>query len=401
MRVGIDCRTILNPERGEAAGVGHYTYYLVKNLLALDRQTQYVLFFDYRMKREGTQEFQQPNVKIRYFPFSSYKKFLPFAYSHMLTAATLLRERLDIFHSPTTSVPLTYPKTTVVTVHDLAIYVNPSWFPSQIFSTRLLVPQSLKRARRLIAVSLATKRDLKSIFNVPSKKVSVIHEGVTTDKLNLRDKNVDVRRKFNLPQTYLLYVGTLEARKNLPGLIDAFALLWRTKPSLMASVKLVLAGNIGHKGDDVLEKIRGLGLQKQIRYIGYVTHNEKISLLRSAAIFVFPSLFEGFGLPVLEAMNLGTPVITSNRSSMPEIAQNAAVLVDPEDPVEIARAIERVLTNDKLRQTLREAGLKRAKAFNWRTTAAETLAVYRSVAREKLVAEAQREIGRGTKQRKR
>lgn len=400
MRVGIDCRTILNPDRGEAAGIGHYTYYLVKNILKEDRQNEYVLFFDFRMKREGTQEFQQGNVKIRYFPFSSYRKFLPFAYSHMLAAAALLKERLDLFHSPTTTMPLTYPKLTVVTVHDLAIYSNPSWFPSQIFSTRLLVPQALRRAKRVIAVSQFTKQELKNIFNVPSKKITVVYEGVSTEKIDLKDKNIDVRRKFGLPSKYLLFVGTLESRKNLPGLIDAYAALLKTKPNLLASLPLVLAGGIGFNGDDVLEKIRGLGLQHEVRYIGYVTHNEKLNLMAHATAFVFPSLHEGFGLPVLEAMNLGTPVVTSNITALPEVVANAALQLDPQNTAEIAAGIERILTDAKLRRQLTAAGLQRAKAFSWQTAARETIGVYKSLVKEKLVSEAQREIEGGRAGRK-
>lgn len=380
MRVGIDCRTILNPDRGEAAGVGHYTYYLVKNILALDRQTEFVLFFDFRMRREGTQEFQQPNVRIRYFPFSSYKKFLPFAYSHMLTAAALIKERLNVFHSPSTTMPLTYPKGVVVTVHDLAIFSNPSWFPQQIFSTRLLVPQTLKRARRIIAVSHSAKKDLEDIFNVPPKKIHVVYEGVTTDKLDLRDKHVDVRKKFGLPAKYLLFVGTLEARKNLPALIDAYAWILREVPALVKDTPLVLAGGTGFKGDDVLEKIRGMRLQSQVRYLGYVTHNEKINLISHALAFLFPSLHEGFGLPVLEAMNLGTPVLTSNVTSLPEIARDAALLVDPTDAGSLTDGLRRLLEDDALRRKLREKGLARAKDFSWRKTAEETLGIYRAVA---------------------
>lgn len=394
MRVGIDCRTILNPDRGEGAGIGHYTYYLVKNLLDLNRTTQFVLFFDYRMKREGTQEFHRPNVKICFFPFSSYRKFLPFAYSHMLTSAALLKERLDLVHSPTTSMPLTYPKPVVATVHDLAIFLNPGWFPSQVFSRRLLVPQTLKRARHLIAVSKSTKHDLEELFNVPARKVSVIYEGVDTHKFDLKDKHVDVRRKFKLPQRFLLYVGTLEPRKNLPGLIDAYYGLARAKPELLDDVPLVFAGAIGYQGDDVLEKIRGLQLQGRVKYLGYVTHNEKMNLIKAATAFIFPTFYEGFGLPVLEAMNLGTPVVTSKTSSLPELAGDAALLVDPSNPIALAAGVERILTDEDLRAHLRRAGLQRAKAFSWLQAARETHDVYQRVLRDKITREAAKEIGR-------
>ncbi|MBI3115028.1 MAG: glycosyltransferase family 4 protein [Candidatus Kerfeldbacteria bacterium] len=393
MRIGIDCRSILNPDGGEFAGVGHYTYYLVKHLIQLKTEHEFVLFFDYRMKREGTQEFEADHVKIRYFPFSQYKKFLPFAYSHMLRAAVLLTDRLDVYHSPTTAMPLTYPKTTVVTVHDMAIYENPSWFPTRVFSTKMLVPQTLKRARKIIAVSKFTKQETQNLFSVPSRKIVVVNEGVDTRLLDLKDRHTDVRKKFGLGKRFLFFVGTVEARKNLLGLIEAFDGLLKAKPELLGECQLVLAGAIGHHGEEIVEKIQALKLQKRIRYLGYVTHNQKLNLMKAATAFVFPSLYEGFGLPVLEAMNLGTPVVTSNVTALPELAGDAAVLVDPANTVDLAAGIERVLSDEKLRQTLRTKGLHRAKAYGWSLAARETVGVYESIPEEKLIEEARKETG--------
>ncbi len=203
MRIGIDCRTILNPGLGEAAGVGHYTFFLVKHLLEIDKENEYVLFFDSRMPDVG--EFEQANAKIWRFPFSQYKRFLPFGYSHMLIGAMILKNKLDVFHAPANVLPLSYRKPSVVTVHDLAIYKNPDWFPSQMFSTRLLVPQSLKVAKQIIAVSESTKRDIREIFHVPSTKVTVISEAPFVTPVNVKDRNVDTVKKFKLRQPYFLF----------------------------------------------------------------------------------------------------------------------------------------------------------------------------------------------------
>jgi glycosyltransferase involved in cell wall biosynthesis len=376
MRIGIDCRTILNPKSGERAGVGHYTYYLVKNLIKLDKKNEYVLYFDWRVT--DTKEFVQPNVKIKYFPFSQYNKFLPFAYSHMLITAYLMTEGLDVFHSPITSLPLTYPKKSIITVHDLAIYKNPAWFPSQIFSTKLLVPQSLRKADRIIAVSQSTKKDLKDIFNVADKKIKVVYEGAILDRIKVKNKSFDSLTKFKLGPKFILFIGTLEPRKNLVTLMRAYR-KFLDADGAFASYQLVLAGAKGFKHEEVFEEIRTQRLQKQVKYIGYVTQNQKLELLKKAACFVFPSSYEGFGLPVLEAMALGTPVITSSISSLPEVTGKAAILVNPEKELDIATALKKVIGNRTLQDTMRTKGIIQAHQFTWQRCAAETLKVYESL----------------------
>lgn len=376
MKIGIDCRTILNPKLGERAGVGHYTYYLVKNLIKYDKKNEYVLFFDWRFR--NMKEFEQPNVKVKNFPFSQYNKFLPFAYSHMLISAYLAKEGLDVFHSPISSLPLTYPKKEIITVHDLAIYKNPAWFPSQIFSTKLLVPQSLRKANKIIAVSESTKRDLKNIFNVAAKKVKVIHEGVVVQKFKMRSKKIDSLKKFMLWPKFILFIGTLEPRKNVVALIRAYKKLIERNLEFK-NYQLILAGNKGHKSSEVFDSIKAQKVGKQVKYIGYVTHNQKIELLKRAVCFVFPSSYEGFGLPVLEAMALGTPVITTNVSSLPEVAGKAALLIDPDKEQDITKALKRLLGDKQLQSRLKRAGLARAKEFSWEECAKETIEVYESM----------------------
>lgn len=380
MRIGIGCRTILNPTLGEGAGVGHYTYFLVKHLLDIDHDNEYVLFFDSRM--QDTAEFQKPNVTVRHFPFYQYKKFLPFSYSHMLITALLLKERLDVFHTPGGMLPLTYPKKSIVTIHDLAIYKNPAWFPDQIISTKLLVPQMIRNASHLIAVSKSTREDLRDIFNVPSGKMSIVHEAPFVTPINLKDKNTDVLKKFRLHLPYVLFIGTLEPRKNLENLILAFEHLKKHRGH--GDVQLVIAGGIGYRHEPILEKLNTPKYKQCIRYLGYITHNEKLGLLRSASVFAYPSLYEGFGLPVLEAMSMGVPVVTSSVSSLPEIGGNAVLYADPEKPSEIARAISRILLNPHVAQEMAKRGRQQASRFTWEQTARDTLAVYERVGRTKV-----------------
>lgn len=381
MKIGIDCRTILNPDSGERAGVGHYTYQLVRALLDLDRTNDYVLFFDYRMPREATQEFVQANVTIAFFPFSSYGKFLPFAYSHMLVSAALLKRRLNVFHGPANTIPLTYPRRSVITIHDLAIYRHPEWFPTQMFSTRLLVPQSIKRAKHIIAVSKATKADIQDLFNAPSAKISVVPEAADTSLLDLHDRRDDVRQKYHLPKQYVLFVGTIEPRKNLAVLLEAWKRLLMHRPEAVANTKLVLAGGIGYKGEPIATMVKQMKLGKSVTLTGYIPHNHKVLLMQNATAFVFPTLYEGFGLPVLEAMQLGVPVITTKTSSLPEVVGPAALMVEPNDVEGLAQAIKRVLTDPAAAKSLTAKGRRQAQKFSWAATARATVAVYQQVAK--------------------
>lgn len=375
MRIGIDCRTILNPRSGERAGVGHYTYNLIKNIISEDTENEYVLYFDYRMR--DVVDFNKKNTTVKYFPFSQYGKFLSFGYTHMLISAYLLKEGLDLYHVPAGNVPLTYRKKVLYTVHDLAIYKNPDWFPSQMLSRHFLTPQSLKAADHIIAVSKSTKNDLKELFNIKGNRVDVIYEGADVKKIPLKSKKNGAIEKFKLPKKYFLFIGTLEPRKNLSTLLRAYkkALI---NSSEFADVPLVIAGHKAHKHEMVFNEAHDLGLtKKQFRYLGYITHNEKIELYSHATAFVFPSLYEGFGIPVLEAMTLGIPVITSNTSSLPEITgKDGAVLVDPEDEKGFADAMLKMLTNKSFRETQAIKGKKRSEEFSWKRAAQETIAVY-------------------------
>lgn len=380
MRIGIDCRTILNPGRGEQAGVGHYTYYLVKTLLRHDKKNEYVLFFDSRMTAEKVQEFEQSNVKIKFFPFSQYRRFLPVGYSHLLITGALMRERLDLFHAPATSLPLTYRGTSVVTVHDLAIYKQPKLFPGrQLLSTKVVVPRSLRRAKRVIAVSESTKRDVKQLFRIADKRIAVIPEGFIREKAS--KGVVDVREKYGLKNPYLCFVGTLEPRKNITGLIKGF-LSVANLPS-MKKVDLIIAGAPGWKYGSIMRAIKDAKPQGRIRYLGYLPHQDKLRIIENSLAFAFPSLYEGFGLPVLEAMSLGAPVITSRVSSLPEVAGAAAVFVNPVKFKEIGQAIVKVVGNKQLRERLIAEGKKRAGQFTWDTVARETITVYHAVHAER------------------
>lgn len=378
IRIGIDCRTILSPQLGEKAGVGHYTYYLVKTLLEIDKMNEYVLFFDFRCP--NPKEFRQKNVKIVHFPFSQYKKYLPFGYSHLLIAATLSRENLDLYHSPANVIPLNYSGPSVLTVHDLAIYKHPSWFPPQQgFSTKVLVPKSIEKASKVIAVSESTKKSIKQLFKTPNQKIEVVYEGFAQEKKKITKREIaNIKNKFKIENKFIFYIGTLEPRKNLAAAIRAFDNLLNKNYQKYKDYQFIIAGAKGWKYDDIFEAIKN-SKSGHVRYINYVSHKEKVALLQEASCFVFPSLWEGFGLPVLEAMSLGTPVITSNLSSLPEVAGKAALLVNPRKVNELQKALEKILSSTKIQKSLSQKGRKQSRKFSWKKCARQTLKIYEKI----------------------
>ncbi len=378
MRIGIDCRTILSADTGELAGTAHYTSALVNHLLAIDKENTYVLFFDARVNPDT---YRRRNTKIVMLPRTN----IPLVTTHWFLARALRHVKLDLFHSPAHPLPLGYRGKSVWTVHDLAIYDHPEWFPRglrQWFSTRITVPSSIRRAEKLIAVSENTKRDIVRMFKVSEEKVCVIHEGVIASPAK-QSQNSGIaspdrgRDRNDSARPYFLFVGTIEPRKNIVRLIDAFIQFRSTIHD--SRFTLILAGGNGWNNDEIFMAIERANLKLgkgSVQYFGYVSEEEKMALLQNATAFVWPSLYEGFGLPVLEAMAMGVPVVTSNVSSIPEITGDAALLVNPENVGEIAQAMERMMADTALREQLKTRGMHRAKEFTWEKAAQETLAVY-------------------------
>jgi glycosyltransferase involved in cell wall biosynthesis len=375
MRIGIDCRRILDLKHNQAAGVGYYTYYLIKNLLKIDKTNQYFLFlYDARINLD---DLKQDNVQIVYFPGLENIGKIPFFYHHWFIPHILKLYRLDLYHNPAYVIPFFYFGKSVITIHDMAYYKNPAWFPGhQFFNTRILTPFSIWKAKKIIAVSESTKKDTIKYFKVKKVKIKVILEGID-DYCNIAvDENkIDDKLKFSSP--YFLALGTLEPRKNLVRLIQSFDKFLQENPD--SNFKLVLAGKKGWKYEPIFEAIKALKLEDKVIWVGYVTLPEKIFLLRHAYCLVFPSLYEGFGLPILEAMNMGVSVVTSNVSSIPEIVIDNAVLIEPEDVESIKDGLNKIYRNQELRQKLIERGRGIARHFTWEKSAQKTLELFESL----------------------
>lgn len=385
MRIAIDCRPIVSPENGGMAGIGHYARFLTRHLLKIDEENRYVLFFDERMSKGAIGEIigSARNAEAKVLPLSRFKKFLPYAYSHRYVSSAISKSEADIYHGTTGSLPMAYRGRSVITVHDLAIYSHPEWFPGgQFFSRRFVVPASVRKAAKVIAVSNFTKLEVQRIFAVPSEKIAVVYEGVEPPP----PESWETLPPKDLRKPYILYLGTVEPRKNIEGLVHAYASLAERFPKLVGETELVIAGARGWKSEKVYAAIEGANKRlahsaSRVRVLGYVPEKEKYALMAHATMFVFPSWHEGFGLPVLEAMNLGVPVITSNLTALPEIAgRGAALLVDPGHDAELALAMKHLLGDDLKRAELGRRGLVRSTEYRWDKTAGETLEVYEEAA---------------------
>ena len=386
MKIGIDARTILNPERGEAIGAGHYAYQLIRHLLELDRENEYVIFFDFRVREKDVAKFSRDNVKIKFYPFSDYKKYLPGAYSEILGTATLSREKLDVLHttSPLSRIPSTYSGKTIVTIYDLAVMKVPEVFPQLARAkTKTLLNFAISRADKLIAVSASTKKDICENFKCPQEKVSVIYSGY--DK-RLSEKSVtsrvEVLSRYGMEEgdKYMLFLGTIEPLKNITRLMEAFAEFKKrfTATGKNFNYKLVMAGKRGWLAAEYKRLAKDLGIEKEVIFTGYVVGDDLAPLFANADFFVMPSLYEGFGTTVLEAFATGVPAILSNVSSIPEIAGDAAKLVNPLDTKEIADAMFQFSQDENLKNSYREKGRAQVEKFNWEKTARETLELYKS-----------------------
>jgi glycosyltransferase involved in cell wall biosynthesis len=379
MRIGIDISQIVY----EGTGVATYTRSLVEALLKVDPENRYVLFGSSLRNRAALSEFTKTlgtkniNKKFSFLP----PKLLEFLWNgiHVLPIETFTGE-LDVFHSSDWLEPPTSGAKRITTIHDFAVFKYPETFAKRgghdIVENQKRKLHFVKHYSDLIiAVSETTKKDAIEILKIPEKKIKVIYEAA--DQIYYRreaQQIAAVRQKYKIEGDYLLCVGTREPRKNLDRVVMAFAEIAAANKDL----NLVIAGKYGWGKDVASDKVGN-----RVKLLGYVEKEDLARLYSGAQAFIFPSLYEGFGLPILEAMNCGAPVITSNLGSMKEIAGGAALLVDPERVEDIAAAISKVLRSKEVKEKLKLAGEKRAKDFSWEKTALQTLEAYRQLTDEK------------------
>lgn len=362
-------------------GVATYTLNLLKSLAKVDLKNRYTIY-GVRLAPEElaieNNNFKIKNMPAFLRPWSFWYSWYPWYYAGFFLQ--LSRDKPDIFFSPYPSLPLYCPCPKVAVVHDLSFLIIRNSFRthSQIILKNQLL-HMVRRASKIIAVSQSTKRDLLRFYQVNPAQVSVVYEGYDTDAYKPHsdmDRVKALGQRYGIDAHYVLYVGTLEPRKNIPRLIEAFASL---KKQGMIRHKLVIAGKKDWLYNNIFQTVTRAGLDDEVIFTDYVPDQDLPLLISGADLFVYPSLYEGFGLPPLEAMACGIPVITSNLSSLPEVVGDAGILVDPYSVDEIAEAIHQVLSDAKLREQMQQKGLDRARMFSWEKTAQETLKVFETI----------------------
>lgn len=365
----------LQPCCKEPSGVGMYTYELAKRLKSDDEVSFCGNLFNFLNRNDHSEllrELSFPINKSRLFPYGVYRRtwnYLPFGYNKIFP-------KTDVTHFFNYIVPPKISGKVVTTIHDMA-YIR---FPETLNSANLRrikqgIEYSVRRSDVLITVSEFSKREIVDLLHVPEEKIVVI-----PNASSLTDEQAPfevLRAKYHLEdKPYLLYMGTIEPRKNLVRLIQAFD---KVKKTSGLPHKLILAGGKGWKSGEIYCEAEQATSSSDIIFTGYISPAEKNTLYKNAELFVFPSLYEGFGIPVLEAMSFGVPVICSNAASLPEVVGDCAELVDPLSVEDIASTIERLLGNSTRRDELISKGIGRAKGFSWDTSASQLMTIYKSV----------------------
>ncbi|WP_231577969.1 glycosyltransferase family 4 protein [Thermorudis peleae] len=365
LHIGIDASRI---GVGYETGTERYARRITEALLALPAPHHFTLFTN----QAKTLPFPiPPHAHLRPIPF-------PRLWTHLRLAIESWRFPLDVLFVPAHVLPLPLRGKGVVTIHDLGFHYEPAAHPwRQRLYLELGTRWSIWRAARIIAISQTTARDLMTIYRVPPEKLSVIPHGIDPHFVPQSPAEQDrVRAKYGLSRPFVLYVGTIQPRKNIRGLLEAFRLLADTHSDLT----LVLAGKRGWLADPIFEALAHHPDRERIRFLGYVPEEDLPGLYSAALVFVMSSQYEGFGLPVLEAMACGTPVVASHRGALPEIA-GPAILVDALNPQALAQGIQDALCPER-RPALIAAGLKHVKRFTWEAAARATLAVLEAAAQE-------------------
>ena len=379
MKIGIDASRAFLKDR---TGIEEYSYQVIKNLAKIEgeqarlastsghlRESRRVVLY---LRKNQEIDFTLPNnwkVKIIKWP-----RF----WTQFGLSLEIFLHPVDALFIPAHTVPCIHPKNTIVTIHGLEYEFCPEAYSFwERLYMRSTIKKSCKWASSIIAVSNNTKQDLVKMYGVDAKKMHVIYEGCNNnDKFPIsnfqsisNDKNPNVYTKYNILNTkYLLFIGRLEERKNVVGIIKSFEIL---KERYKIPHKLVLAGKPGFGYEKIKNEIANVNCVKDIIETGFVSAEEKNYLLNNADVFVFPTLYEGFGLPILEAQNAGVPVVASIEASIPEVSGDSALLVDPNNAEDIADAVYKIISDENLKKDLVQKGLENIKRFSWEKCAKE------------------------------
>jgi len=369
MRIGICAASMVR--MAKRAGMGRYTKNLIQCLAKLDSQNHYVLF----LSRDNAMEFRinQPNFQNVIVPLPPREERY---FEQLILPPYLYWYNLDIVHYLGWAGCLAYRGKSVMTIHDVNyIFLHKNW--RSRFYYNHLFRKSAYLVDKIITVSKSAKSQISQFLQMPEEKIKMIYEAASPSFSPVEYQLLDeVQRRYGIGGRYILGVGTLEPNKNFRGLLRAYHLV---RERMQTRIQLVLVGQKGWDYSELLSEFEDSRYRRDIIRTGYVSDNDLVALYTGAEVFVFPSFYEGFGLPVLEAMSCGTPVITSNSSSLPEVVGDAGLLIDPRNIQEIVEAIMKILHDESLQQSLSSKALKRAQCFSWDRCVQETIEVYQRV----------------------
>ena len=375
MRIGIDYTSAVR----QGAGIGRYTRGLVNALAESDRANEYILF---SAGRDQTGRGWPPNFSLRSLPLQDRHLALIWQRLRLPLPVELVTGHMDILHSPDFVLPPVWRAHTVLTVHDLSFMRYPACSSIHLLAYLMdAVPRSVRRAEVILADSESTRQDLIELLHVPGERLFVVYPGVEARFASgVAESAIEATLgRYGARRPYILGLGTLQPRKNFCRLIRAFDLLRRQHH---VPHNLVIGGGKGWLYEEIYATVRELGLQKAVLLPGFVADEDLPALYSAADLFAFPSLYEGFGLPVLEAMGCGTPVVTSSVSSLPEVAGDAALLIPPEDVEALADALWRLINDSALRNDLRSRGFQQVSRFTWKRAAESLLDIYTRIGQE-------------------
>lgn len=377
MKIGINALFFRFP----ASGSGQYLTHLLAALTEIDQENEYVLL--------GPQPLPHASLPPLAFPYrvepvpgivARNENFEKVLWEQLTGPAAARKAGVDVFHVPHFAPPL-FPRTpTVVTIHDVIPLRLPAYQPdAKVKAYMSLVARAAHSATLILTVSQHAKQDMVDALKLPPERIRVIYEAAGDEYKPVTDtaRLAEARKRYGVGKRYILYLGGLDSRKNVPQLVRAFAHLYKQLSD--NELQLLIAGDPDKQTGSLFPDPRPiaaeLGVTEQIVY-RYIEEEDKPVMYSGASLFVFPSLYEGFGLTPLEAMSCGTPVVCSNRTSLPEVVGDTALLINPQETHEMVEAMYRILTDDELRANLRGRSLERATQFSWRKTARETLAAY-------------------------
>lgn len=367
-RFGYDPKTGL-PRR---VGSGEYCFELLLNLNKLDKKNNYIIY----LPQSPTADLPKESSNWHYKIVRPRKMWTLFGLS---LEFLLKRSKPDIFFSPTHYLPVFAPKHCVISILDLSYIKYPELFQkSDLNQLTKWTKYSAKKAKGILTISQASKDDIIKTYGVAENKVMVTYPGIKNEsRIMNQESRIDaIRKKYGVKGDYILFVGTLQPRKNITRLIEAFSKISNIK-NQRSNINLIIVGKKGWKFEEILSAPKKFGIENKVKFLDFVTDEDLTAFYKNAVCFVLPSLYEGFGLPILEAMKYGCPVITSNVSSLPEAGGNAALYVNPLDVNDIAKNLESIISpsadGSELREKLIKKGFEQVKKFSWEKTAKETL----------------------------